>query len=596
MRIYRHQLIVALLALAILGAGGVTAQQEPPARAPAAAEPTGAEPTGAEPAAVEPAAVEPPAAEPAAAEPAAAPAAESAGGVAEVTEQGRRIWSDVLQPMLQRLAAGLPAILKAFALLAVFWLVALLVGAGVRKGLELTRIDDRAAESLGLDKMLEGEEGKRRSIAALAGTAVKWIILAFGFLAFFDALKLSMVAGPLQNILDKITGVIPSLLQAAVILAVYWLVATLLKLAATKGLEAVGFDARAEKYIATREVKGEQVGPSAMVGRLLFYVVLLFGIPPFLDALGQESLVAPLREMLAKVFEFLPNVIGALILLFIGRIVATIVREIVTNFLAAAGADRLGERIGIGTGEGGRKLSEMGGVVVFFFVLIPIIVAAVDSLQMKAISDPVKGTLQQLLSAVPLIFVAVVILAIGYFVAKAVRGLVESFLSGVGFDSLPQRFGLGFLEPKGEGMSLSAIAGTVVMAIILLLTAEQALATLELAELSELVGSLIGYLPSLLVGLAIILAALSLGSYVGRLVSNALSGTEYAGVVSAVAKYAIVFLGFSMGLSQLGVGREIIQVAVSAVLGGSALALGLAFGLGGRERAKEIIERQANQP
>ncbi len=522
----------------------------------------------------------------------AAPAVEGGNGVAEVTERGRRIWTDVLQPMLQRLAAGLPAILKAFGLLAVFWLVALLVGAGVRKALELTNLDDRAATNLGLDKMLEGEGGKRRSIAAMAGTGVKWVILAFGFLAFFDALQLSMVAGPLQNILDKITGVIPSLLQAAVILAVYWLVATLLKLAATKGLEAVGFDARAEKYIATREVKGEPVGPSGMVGRLLFYVVLLFGIPPFLDALGQESLVAPLREMLGKVFEFLPNIIGAVILLFIGKIVATIVREIVTNFLAAAGADRLAERFGIGKGEGARKLSEIGGVVVFFFVLIPIIVAAVDSLQMKAISDPIKGTLEQLLSAIPLLFVAVVIFAIGYFVAKAVRGLVESFLSGVGFDSLPQRFGLGFLEPKGDGPTLSSIAGTVVMAIILLLTAEQALASLELGELSQMVGSLIGYLPSLLVGLAIILAALSLGSYVGRLVEEALSGTEYSGVVSTVAKYAIVFLGFSMGLSQLGVGREIIQVAVSAVLGGSALALGLAFGLGGRERAKEIIERQ----
>lgn len=512
----------------------------------------------------------------------------------QVAEKGSAVWSEMLMPMLQRLAVGLPIILKAVALLVVFWIVAIVGGALVRKGLQLTRIDDRAAEDLGLGGMLETEEGEPRSIAALAGTAVKWIILAFGFLAFFDALQLGVVAGPLQNILDKITGVIPSLLQAVVILGVYWVVATLLKLVATKGLEAVGFDKKASKYVASREIKGEQVGPSGLVGRLLFYIVLLFGIPPFLDALGQESLVAPLRDMMAKMLEFLPNIIGAVILLFIGKIVATIVREVVSNFLAAVGADSLGERLGITGDDQGRKLSEIGGAVAFFFVLIPILVAAVDSLQIKAISEPVKSTLQQLLSAVPLLFVAIVIAAIGYFIAKAVRGIVESFLSGVGFDTLPERFGLEFLKPREGGVTLSSIGGTVVMAIILLLTAEQALATLQLGELSSLVGSLLGYLPNLLVGVVIILAALSLGTYVGKMLANMLSGTDHAKLVSMVAKYAIVFLGFSMGLNQLGVGREIVQVAVSAVLGGSALALGLAFGLGGRDRAKEIIERQGS--
>ncbi len=510
----------------------------------------------------------------------------------QVAEQGGAVWREMLMPMWERLATGLPTILKALALLLVFWIAAIALGALVRKGLQLTKIDDRAADDLGLGTLLETEDGGRRSLASLAGTAVKWIVLAFGFLAFFDALELGMVAGPLQNVLDKVTGVIPSLLQAIVILGVYWVVATILKIASTKGLEAVGFDDKAGKYVASREIQGEQVGPSGLVGRLLFYIVLLFGIPPFLDALGQESLVAPLRGMMSKVLEFLPNIIGALILLFIAKIVATIVREIVSNFLAAVGADGFGARLGIGRDEEGRKLSEIGGAVAFFFILVPILVAAVDSLQIKAISEPVKTTLQQLLSAIPLLFVAIVIVTIGYFIAKAVRGIVETFLSGVGFDALPGKLGLQFLAPKEGGTSLSSIGGTVVMAIILLLTAEQALATLELGELSSLVGGLLGYLPNLFVGVAIILAALSLGTYVGKLLTEILAGTEHGAVVSTVAKYAIVFLGFSMGLSQLGVGREIVQVAVSAVLGGTALALGLAFGLGGRERAKEIIERQ----
>ncbi len=364
---------------------------------------------------------------------------------------------------------------------------------------------------------------------------------------------------------------------------------------ATRGLEAVGFDARAERFVKAREVDGVRVGPSALIGRLLFYVVLLIGIPPFLDALGQQALVTPLRDMLTKVLAFLPNIAAALLLFFIGRIIATIVREVTTNFLAAAGADELADRVGFGKKEGTKTISEIIGSIAYFFIIIPILVAAVDSLQIKAVSEPVKATLEQVLGAVPLIFLALVVVAVGYFIAKMVRSLVESFLTGVGFDQLPERIGLTFLKPREEGPSLSSIGGTVVMAIILLMIAETALATLNLGPLADLVGSLIRYLPSLFVGLVVILAALSIGTYAGKLIDGALGGSRHAGLLALIGKYAIFFLGFSMGLNQLGVGEEIIRIAVSAVLGGTALALGLAFGLGGREKAQQLID-QGGEP
>ena len=101
-------------------------------------------------------------------------------------------------------------------------------------------------------------------------------------------------------------------------------------------------------------------------------------------------------------------------------------------------------------------------------------------------------------------------------------------------------------------------------------------------------------LPLILQILIVILAALSLGGFAGKLVESGLGENAQARLVSMVAKYAIVFLGISMGLDQLGVAKDIIHVAVSAVLGAVALALGLAFGLGGRDRAKEILERQVS--
>ncbi len=469
--------------------------------------------------------------------------------------------------------------------------MAVLLGAATTKLLGLTTIDERAARDWGLEKFLESDKGEKASINEFGGKIVKWVILLFGLVAFFDALELNMVAGPLQGILTTVFSAIPALLTASVILLGYWVVASVLKLAATRGLAAVGFDSRAEKYFPPREVKGEMVAASGVVGRLLFYVVLLFGIPPFLDALGQQSLVAPLRDMLAKAFGYVPNIIAALILVFIGRLVATIVREVVSNFLAAVGADRFAERVGFGKSENVKPLSEIAGTVAFFFILVPVLVAAVDALKIEAIATPVRNTLEQLLAMLPLLFGGVIVVAIGYYIANTVRGIVTSFLNGIGFDALPSKFGLHFLEPKDGGASLSTIGGTIVMALILLLTAEQALATVNLGRLSALVGDFIRYLPNLAVGLVVILAALSIGNYVGKLVASALAGNEHQGLISNIARYAIIFLGASMGLSQLGVGEDVVQMVVGAVVGGAALAVGLAFGLGGKERAREVLDR-----
>ncbi len=510
--------------------------------------------------------------------------------VEDVSEGANRAWNDYLIPLWERTVAFLPQLGAALAWLLIAWLAAIVVGWTVTRLLEMTELDNRLASDLGMEERMASWEKAGTSLEKMMGTAAKWIVLLFGFVGFFDALDLNMVAGPLGNILNQITDVVPRLLQAFAYLALFWAVGTLLKLAVTRALTAMDFDDRASKWIKPREVKGEVVGPSSMVGRLVFYVVLLFGLPQFLEALGQQAAVEPLQNMMTKFFEFLPNVVGALILVFVGRVVATIVREIVSNFLAAAGGDAMAERFGLGSTEGSKKLSEIVGSVAFFFVFIAALVAAVDNLQIEAISEPVKSTLEQVLAAIPLMVVAFLVMGVGFLVARTVRGLVEGFLKGVGFDALPQRIGLGFLAPKEGTAGLSSIAGSVVMVVILLLTAQQALASLRLDQLSELLGGLLAYLPKLFVGVVILVAAMSLGNYVSKLIAQLMSASPHAKLASTVAQYAIYFLGFSMGLNQLGVAADIIQIAVAAVLGGTALALGIAFGLGGRDRAKEIID------
>lgn len=512
-------------------------------------------------------------------------------GGTEVAKTSSWLWGDAVKSAFQRMIAALPSIFKALLLLLAFWILARIAGAVVANLLGLTKVDDRAAKDWGFEKVLIGSKGEKRSIARFAGGVVKWIILLFGFVAFFSALNLELVAGPLQGALDRIVGAIPNLLKAVIILFVYWAVAAMVRLGLTKSLTAIGFDKRVKRFYPTREINGRTVGAGAMLARLVFYVILLVGIPPFLEALKQESLVSPLQEMLAKVLGFIPNLVAAVIIFFIGRLIAIIVREVVVNFLSAAGVDSGAEKLGIAKLLGNKKISQVSGFIVYLFIMIPIVISAIDSLQIKVISEPMTDMLARILAAVPAILVAVVILLVGYAIARFVKKLVEGFLGGIGFDRLPEKLGLTFLNPGEERATVSSIGGKVVMILILLLAAQQALASLGLVSLEYFVRWVIAYLPSLAVGLVILLGALCLGRFVGKLASDSSKGSGYGVFIGGIAKYAIIFLGVGMALTQFGISKAVVTTTVSMVFGAAALALGLAFGLGGRDRAKELIDQ-----
>lgn len=510
--------------------------------------------------------------------------------------QGRKLWQEAVLPAIQRTAASIPMLIKGLLLLVAFWFAGVVAGAGVRRLLDMTSIDERAIRDWGLEGMLKRADGTTRSLSTLLGTTIKWILILFGFVAFFNAINLTLVAAPLQRVLDSIVGIIPQLLKATVILLVYWAIATVVSVALTRLLQKVKFDERAcrRSAKAEEEAEGEEKpAPSAMLGRLAFYLILLFGLPPFLQALGQDAIVAPLQDMLTKALSFLPNLVAAGIIVLVGRIVASIVREFISNLLSAAGVDSRAEKIGISKALGKQTLSSVVAQIAYFFILIPIVVAAVDSLGIKLIADPIKATLQNILEAVPAILVATIVIIIGTIVARVVRGLVTSLLAGVGFDSLPERIGLSFLAPKQGQMPLSGILGSIVSIIIILITAQQAAAALNFDQLADLIQRLIVYLPDLAIGLVIMIATLSLAKYVANLVAGALKDQPHGKLLSRIARAAIILLGFGMALEQFGIGEDIVVVAVTAVLGGIALAIGLAFGLGGRDRAKEIIDRHS---
>src|SRR5688572_10894792 len=167
--------------------------------------------------------------------------------------------------------------------------------------------------------------------------------------------------------------------------------------------------------------------------------------------------------MLNQVFGYLPNIVAAGLILLVGWFVARIVQRIVTGLLAAAGIDSLADRVGLTQVLGRQSLSGLLGLVVYIFILVPVLISALNALQIEAITRPATNMLDTFLAAIPNIFAAAVVLVIAYVVGRLVSGLLTNLLAGVGFDALPARLGLTRGLAAAGQRTPSEIVGTLVL-------------------------------------------------------------------------------------------------------------------------------------
>jgi len=145
----------------------------------------------------------------------------------------------------------------------------------------------------------------------------------------------------------------------------------------------------------------------ASVGNMLYWLVFLLFLPAILDAYNLGGLLDPVRIMVAKALSVLPNVFAAFVIGFIGWLLGKVLAGLTTNILAAAGADRGAQRLGL---DPKLRISQIVGTLVLIFVFVPALIAALDVLQLEAISRPATDMLGKLLAAVPNIVAAALIL------------------------------------------------------------------------------------------------------------------------------------------------------------------------------------------
>lgn len=466
----------------------------------------------------------------------------------------RGIWDTVMVGV----GGALPGILAAIAILVVGWIIAVIVRAVLRKGLGFVGLNRRLTAATDSAMNLEGG-------IAQGGF---WIIMLMVLVGAFTRLDLPMVSAPLTSLLDQVLTFLPRIAAGAAIAVVAWVLATVVRTLASKGLAATSLD---DKLLG----EADMAPPSESIGNVLFWLIVLLFTPAVLGVLGLTGLLAPVQGLVDELLAMLPNIFAGAILVAVGWFLAKILRDLVVNLLNATGAQRLAAKAGI---DGSLDLPKLAGMLVFVFVFVPALVAGLNALRIEAISGPAVRMLDTFMTAIPNIFAAIVILTISYFVARFASQALTELTRSAGVDSLPQEMGLTGIADNG--VKVSAVLGRAVMVFAMLFATVEAAGQLGFVGVSELVTNLIGLAGQILLG-SVILAA---GFWLANLAHRALSVGAGASV-AGIARFGILGLVLAMGLRAMGIADDIVNLAFGLTLGAIAVAFALSFGLGGREAA-----------
>ncbi len=337
----------------------------------------------------------------------------------------------------------------------------------------------------------------------------------------------------------------------------------------------------------------DQIGTFSphLLGALLVLVVgwmlvFLFFIPPVLEALGMQALLEPVNSMLTKFLGFLPNLIGAGVTILVGWFVARIVQRIVSSLLASAGVDGLADRWGLGSALGKQKFSQIIGLVLYCLILTPVVIGGLDQLKMEAITRPASEMLGRIFNLVPQLFGAALIMIIAWVLAKVVGSLVTNLLAGLGFNNVIVKLGLARQAVEGK-RAPAAVVGLVIGLAIQLTAATAAAETLGLDGVRLIIQDFIGFAGHVVLGLILFGLGLALAQVVSSAVSAA--GTPKSRLIAVVAKIGITVMVGAMALRATGVADSIVNLGFGSLVIGLAAAGALAFGLGGRRVANELL-------
>ncbi|SMC80527.1 mechanosensitive ion channel [Janibacter indicus] len=400
-------------------------------------------------------------------------------------------------------------------------------------------------------------------------------------------------------------GLLGKALAAVAILVITWLVAMIVKSLFTK---------LSSKIPALQRAGADGASVGTTLGSIGSLVVWMLGLVAILQVLGLSQVLTPIQGMADGVLGFLPNLIGAGVVFFVGALLAKVVRQLVQTALSALPFDRWLKKAGSTTSSlpGAPQVSPAGppppppgqpappqqqtqqfqqsggqgpaasiprtlATVVYALIMIVVTIASLQILGIESISRPAEQMLQSIFDAVPVIIAAGIMLALGIFIARFAGDIVEQVLDGVGLDRQ-----IAELDVLPAETKVVPVVAKIVQIAIVLFFAVMAAQLLDFPQITAFLSEVLGLGGKVIFGAAIIAA----GFFVANLLAKLLTG-----VGATIVKYATIVLFVAMGLKYMGIADSIIELGFGALVVGGAAAAALAFGLGGRDAAARTLDK-----
>ena len=318
---------------------------------------------------------------------------------------------DVGNTVLQRLADGLgpyaPRLIGALTIAVLAWLAARLVRAAVT----------RAGAKAGLDQRLHNP-----GFTALLADLAHWAVWLLALPALLGALELKGLLDPVNAMISKLLGFLPSLFGAAVVLGIGVLMAGIARRIVTGLLQAAGSE-KAAARLGLSTALGDRT-LAGIVGSVVFALVLLPTVAAALQALGLDAVTRPVSQLLDNVIALIPRLASAAIVLGVAALIGRALAGMVGGLLAGLGINRLPARLGLKPDfrPGGRDMGELAGLVVMTAVMVVALAQASELLGFALLTQAVAA-LGVVLAQV---LVALLLMGVGLWLGAGAAAWVEA--------------------------------------------------------------------------------------------------------------------------------------------------------------------------
>jgi len=359
---------------------------------------------------------------------------------------------------------------------------------------------------------------------------------------------------------EEYIPIVVVILKAIAIGLIGYGAATILRTATAKGLSKI------------KQLENEKEFTKSL-SNLVYYFILLITIVAVLEILGLKYITQPFIDLLNKVMSFIPNIIGAVIILFVGILLSKIAKDFVKSLLITLKADDFAKKYNID------NFSGLISNLVYLILVLFVIMASLNALSITVISKPATEMISSILVAIPRIVAASIVFAIIFFVGKLVAEIVAKIVDDINLDDIANKIGI-----SSDKIKFASLVKYTIITFATLLGLSQAFDYIEANSLYMLTQDFIQILFKVLVASGIMLAALYIGSQFEEKMANK--------NVGRIIRIALIVMAVLLILPFVGISPEIITTLVLSLSLGVGFAFALAFGLGGKDVAQKFLEEQ----